>query len=223
MVWHEERMLVGGKLVEAADGATFDNVNPATEELIGAAADGSESDMDAAIAAARVAFDETPWATDVPLRVRCLRQLHEGLLRHADELRETIVAEVGCPVLLTSGPQLDTPTGAVAWIADFLERYPWEEDIGFAEMFGLRSHRTIRREPVGVVGAITPWNFPMQINLAKSRAGTRGRQYRGPQARARYAVGGHAPRADRGRGDGHPGRRPQRRDVVEPFDRAAAG
>ncbi len=167
MVWHEERMLVGGKLLEAADGASFNNVNPATEEVIGVAADGSASDMDAAIAAARMAFDETPWATDVPLRLRCLRQLHEGLLRHADELRETIVAEVGCPVLLTSGPQLDTPIGAVAWIADFLERYPWEEDIGIAEMFGLRSQRTIRREPVGVVGAITPWNFPMQINLAK--------------------------------------------------------
>jgi aldehyde dehydrogenase (NAD+) len=166
-VWHEGRMLIGGRLVDAAGGARFDNVNPATEQVIGTVADGTERDMDAAIAAARAAFDESGWSTDVGLRLACLRQLHEGLLRHAEELRPTLVAEVGCPVLLTSGPQLDSPVAAVAWMADLLERYEWEEDLGVAEVFGRSSVRTVRREPTGVVGAITPWNFPMQINLAK--------------------------------------------------------
>ncbi|HEV3264683.1 MAG TPA: aldehyde dehydrogenase family protein [Acidimicrobiales bacterium] len=166
-LWREERMFVGGSLIEAADGARFDNVNPVTEEIIGTVADGSHAEMDAAIGAARAAFDETTWSTDAALRLRCLRQVHEGLLRHAEELRGTLVAEVGCPVLLTYGPQLASPIDGVAWVADLLERYQWEEDLGVAEPFGRRTHRTIRREPVGVVGAITPWNFPMQINLAK--------------------------------------------------------
>jgi len=165
--WREERLLIGGALVEARSGATFDNVNPATEAVIGVAANASPHDMDSAIGAARQAFDDSPWSTDVALRLHCLRQLHEGLERHAEELRDTIVAEVGCPVMLTSGPQLAMPVEGVAWVTKLLEGYEWEKDLGIAEPFGIRSRRTVRREPTGVVGAITPWNFPMQINLAK--------------------------------------------------------
>ena len=65
--WREERLLIGGKLVDASDGGTFENVNPATEEVLGVVADGTAADMDAAIAAARRAFDETDWSTDVAL------------------------------------------------------------------------------------------------------------------------------------------------------------
>jgi aldehyde dehydrogenase (NAD+) len=166
-LWHEERMLIGGGLVAAAGGARFENVNPATEEVIGVAADGSAADMDAAIGAARTAFDRTDWSTDVELRLRCLRQLQEGLLRHADRFRDTLVAEVGTPVMLIDGPQFATPVGGLGWVADLLEKYEWETDLGYAEPFGFRSRRTLRREPAGVVGAVTPWNFPMQINLAK--------------------------------------------------------
>jgi aldehyde dehydrogenase (NAD+) len=75
-LWREERMLIGGALVEAADGATYENVDPATERVLGVAADAGPRDMAAAIAAARAAFDGTSWSTDVALRVRCLRQLH---------------------------------------------------------------------------------------------------------------------------------------------------
>ena len=123
--------------------------------------------MDAAIAAARRAFDETSWATDVVFRVRCLRQLQQALEKHADELRATTVAEVGAPVALTHGPHLDTPVDGVGWVADLAERYEWVTDLGEAEPFGMRSRRFVHREATGVVGAITPWNFPNQINLAK--------------------------------------------------------
>ena len=68
-MWTEDRLLIGGAFVPAADGATFDDVNPATEQVIGVAADASTADMDAAIAAARSAFDDTTWSTDVALRV----------------------------------------------------------------------------------------------------------------------------------------------------------
>ncbi|MCU1452286.1 MAG: Aldehyde Dehydrogenase [Acidimicrobiales bacterium] len=165
--WHDERLLVDGKLVPARGGATFDNVNPATEQVIGVAADGTSEDMDEAIGAARRAFDATSWSSDVELRVRCVRQLREAFERHLEEIRATTVAEVGCPVALTHGPQLASPVAAIGWVADLLERYEWVTDLGVAEPFGQRSHRSVHREAVGVVGAITPWNFPHQINLAK--------------------------------------------------------
>src|SRR5436309_7000713 len=68
----EPRMLIDGELVDAANGSTFDNVNPADEEVLGVCADGSADDMRRAIAAARRAFDETAWATDHKFRRRCL-------------------------------------------------------------------------------------------------------------------------------------------------------
>jgi aldehyde dehydrogenase (NAD+) len=166
--WREERMLIDGELVPAVSGATYENVNPATEEVIGVTADGGAADMDAAIHAARTAFDATDWSTNVPLRLRCLRQLQDSLLKHSEELRATTVAEVGCPVSLTYGAQLDAPVAGIGWVADLLEKYEWIEDLGIAEPFGIRSHRYAQREAAGVVGAITPWNFPIQINLAKA-------------------------------------------------------
>jgi aldehyde dehydrogenase (NAD+) len=165
-LWQDERMLIDGELVEAT-GGTYDNVNPATEQVIGVAADGSSSDMDRAIGAARRAFDQTSWSTDTAFRVACVRQLHKSLVEHAEELRATTVAEVGCPVALTYGAQLDTPVEGVAWVADLAEGYEWHVDLGEATPFGMPSHRHVYREPVGVVGAITPWNFPIQINLSK--------------------------------------------------------
>jgi aldehyde dehydrogenase (NAD+) len=160
-------LLIDGRLVPAADGGTFDNVNPATEEVIGVTADGTAADMDLAISAARRAFDETGWSTDLGLRVRCLRQLQEALTKNAEELRSAILAEIGTPVALTHGPQLDVPVEGIGWVADLAEGYEWTSDLGEAAPFGIRTHRWVQREPAGVVGAITPWNFPMQINLAK--------------------------------------------------------
>ncbi len=163
----EERLYIGGELRPAKSGAVFETLNPATEEVLGVAADGGAEDMDEAIAAARRAFDETTWSTDVEVRVRGLRQLHEAFLRHSDEIRSMTVAEVGSPVSMTTHAQLDSPVAGLAWVADLAERYEWEQDLGVAEPLGIASHRWIRKEAGGVVGAISPWNVPHQINLAK--------------------------------------------------------
>ncbi len=72
----EPRMLIDGKLVDADSGKTFDNVNPATEEIIGQVADGSTAEMQRAIDGARRAFDETDWSTNHAFRKQCLQQLH---------------------------------------------------------------------------------------------------------------------------------------------------
>jgi aldehyde dehydrogenase (NAD+) len=82
-------------------------------------------------------------------------------------MRALTIAEAGSPAFLTTGPQYDVPVESLRWTIDLAEGYAWETDLGIAEPMGIRTHRTIRKEPVGVVAAITPWNFPNQINLAK--------------------------------------------------------
>src|SRR5437016_5486506 len=96
----ETRNLIDGKLVGASNGATFPNVNPATEEVIGVAADGTRGDMDRAIGAARRAFDTTDWSTNPAFRRRCIEQLHAALVSAKEELREVVVAEAGSPLML---------------------------------------------------------------------------------------------------------------------------
>src|SRR4029079_17525292 len=74
---------------------------------------------------------------------------------------------VGAPRMLTSAAQLEGPVEDLSFCADTAENYSWRHDLGVAAPMGIKTQRTIAREAVGVVGAITPWNFPHQINLAK--------------------------------------------------------
>ncbi len=163
----EERMLIDGALVPSSTGAVFETLNPATEEVLGVAADASGEDAERALGAARRAFDESSWSTDLALRVRCLRQLQAAMLRHAEELRAMTIAETGSPLFMTHSAQLDDPVASLGWVADLAESYPWVTDLGTAEPLGMAARRWLRREAAGVVAAITPWNVPHQINLAK--------------------------------------------------------
>jgi aldehyde dehydrogenase (NAD+) len=159
-------LLIDGKLSPGSAGV-FPTINPATEEVLGAAADGDAGDMGRAIEAARRAFDETDWSRNTELRVRCVRQLRDALRDHLEEMRELTIAEVGAPRMLTASAQLEGPVDDLAFSAYTAESYRWNQDLGEASPMGIPSRRTIAREAVGVVGAITPWNFPHQINLAK--------------------------------------------------------
>ena len=120
-----DRNLIDGNLVASSSGATFETLNPATEDVLGVAADANAADMDAAIAAARRAFDEDVegWTTDVGFRARCLRQLRDAMQSHSDELRDLTIAEVGAPRFLTTLAQLDSPVEDLGYIADLAENY----------------------------------------------------------------------------------------------------
>ena len=159
-------LFIDGKMSTGNTG-TFPTINPATEEVLGVAADADADDMGRAIDAARHAFDETEWSRNTELRVRCVRQLRDAMREHIEELREITIAEVGAPRMLTAAAQLEGPVGDLSFAADTAESYVWNTDLGEASPMGIPTRRTIAREAMGVVGAITPWNFPHQINLAK--------------------------------------------------------
>ena len=161
------QLLIDGKLSAASDETTYPILNPATGAEIGQAPDATADDMEAAIVAARRAFDETDWSTNLELRVRCLRQLHAALLEEKAAFEALTTAEVGMPGFMMGAAGFDVPVEGLKWVTDLVESYEFETDLGVASPMGIPSRRTVRREPVGVVAAITPWNVPTQINLAK--------------------------------------------------------
>ena len=164
-LFHEDRLLIDGELVSA--GRSFETVDPSTGKVLGTASDAEAGHVEAAVAAARRAFDTTDWMRDRDLRLRCLRQLYDALHEHREELRELTIAEVGAPRSLTHGAQLDEPIEMVKYYADLLERYEFREELGVAESRGRRHRRWVEKEAGGVVAAILPYNFPNQLALAK--------------------------------------------------------
>jgi acyl-CoA reductase-like NAD-dependent aldehyde dehydrogenase len=160
-----KRLLIDGRLVETEK--SFPSLNPATGAVLDQAPDATVAQAEAAVAAARRAFDTTAWATDVQLRIRCLDQLHQALTDHLEELRELTIAEVGAPRMLTYGPQLDDPVKLVRYYADLLRKYPLTEELGEKEIRGQRHRRWVEKEAVGVVAGITAYNYPNQLALAK--------------------------------------------------------
>jgi acyl-CoA reductase-like NAD-dependent aldehyde dehydrogenase len=161
----DRRLLIDGQLVETA--RTFRSLNPATGEVLGHAPDATVADAEAAVAAARRAFDTTDWATNTELRIRCLEQLHAALVDHRDELAALNTAEVGATAGLNAGPQLDAPIEIVRYYAELLKTYPLTEDLGDTESHGMQHRRWVEKEAAGVVAAIIAYNYPTQLALAK--------------------------------------------------------
>src|ERR1700733_8852159 len=159
------RMLIDGKLVTAD--RTYPSVNPATGQVLDHAPDASVADAQAAIAAARRAFDTTGWSTDAEFRARCLDQLHRVLTEHKEMLRELTIADVGAPRVLTNGPQLEEAIEIVRYYADLLPGYPMTQELGLTEFRGQQHRRWVEKEPAGVVAAIIGYNYPTQLALAK--------------------------------------------------------
>ena len=160
-------LYIDGELRPAASGRTYANIGPASGSEIGRAADVDASDIETAIAAARRAFDDGVWGRDRALRAAALRRWRDRLRTLADRWRPSIAAETGAPLGLTYGYQLDLPIRFMDWTLDLAERHDYERDIGVTRAMDMPTRRLVVQEPVGVIAAITPWNAPVQINLAK--------------------------------------------------------
>lgn len=158
-------MLIDGQLVEAP--GTVASLNPATGEVLDQAPEATVEQAEASVLAARRAFDTTGWSTDLPMRIRCLNQLHQSLIKHKEELRELTIAEVGHPRAITYGAGLDQPIELVRYYADLVANHPFTEDLGEVEVRGQRHRRWVEKEAAGVVSAIIAYNYPTQLALAK--------------------------------------------------------
>jgi len=160
----QQKMLIGGEWVDAASGKTFDAIDPATEAVLARVALGDREDVNRAVLAARTAFESGEWPQLLPSqRAKLLWRLADLIESHADELAELESLDNGKPV--TYAKFVD-----VAWAVDFL-RYMagWGTKIEGRSIPisnslvppGTQFHCYTREEPVGVVGQIVPWNFPL--------------------------------------------------------------
>ncbi len=152
----EPKLYLGGRWVPG-QGEDSPVECPATEETVAVATQASEAQLEEAVEAARRSF--ATWAeTSVEDRTGLLRRLYEVLTERADLLAETITKELGTPPPLNRRFQVDVPLAALAATTDALVTYPFQTEIG---------NSLVLREPVGVVGAITPWNLPLHQVLVK--------------------------------------------------------
>jgi aldehyde dehydrogenase (NAD+) len=148
---------IDGARVPSASSETIDVVDPTTAEVIATVPKGDVADVDRAVAAARRAFES--WsATPVAERASYLRAISAALAEHATELAELAARDVGTPVSSGRYMHAKLPASTFANMADNIERFEFEERDG---------PLLLVREPVGVVGAITPWNYPLHQIAAK--------------------------------------------------------
>ena len=155
-------LYIGGDWIEPRSGR-YDDVSPATEETIAQAPNADLDDVDAAIGAAREAFDEGPWAIAIPdERARCLTQLGIALLKHADDFFALSQVEWGTPtnerLIQVDGPAF------MALHAGELAAQLTDEPI---DAYGAAGTTLLRHQPLGVVSVLTPWNFPHSLNVMK--------------------------------------------------------
>ena len=156
-VTEESAVLIGGRWTPSIDGHSVPVISPATEEPIAHVTLGGVQDIERAILAARDAFDNGPWPRMSPHeRAQVLARASELVMERHDELAETITLEVGTPHR-SSPCARASPTCATCSMST--SRWP-RPTHGSRSDRGLRSEVEIRQEPVGVVGAIVPWNVP---------------------------------------------------------------
>jgi aldehyde dehydrogenase (NAD+) len=163
----EAKLFIDGELRDAEGGRTFDVIGPWTGEPVGKAADASAADVDAAIAAARHAFDKTDWATDVDRRVALVTKLRDLFIANKERLSDLARHEAGAAWGAVGRAHVDM---AMEGWDDYLAAFPkvtWERDYGGRTAYGFETLRKAVYEPIGVVAAITPWNVPLYVNVGK--------------------------------------------------------
>ncbi|MFP4513575.1 MAG: aldehyde dehydrogenase family protein [Acidimicrobiales bacterium] len=152
-----DKIYIDGAWVAPQGTGSTDVINASTEEVMGRIATGNEADVDTAVAAARRAF-ETWSAQPVDERLKYVQRLAEELTARTDEIAETVSGEVGMPINFAKMIQAGLPASTTASVVETAKNFEWEEQI---------NNSLVVREPIGVVGCITPWNYPLHQTMAK--------------------------------------------------------
>ena len=158
---NEHRQLyIDGAWVDPAGTEMIDVISASTEAVMGRIPEGTPADVDRAVAAARAAFDG--WAAKTPAeRAEVVAAIGEGMVERRDELSGLISGEVGMPRKLAGIIQVGLPVAVAGGFPAIVEDFAWQEEVG---------NSLVVREPVGVVAAITPWNYPLHQIVAKLAA-----------------------------------------------------
>ena len=152
-----EKLYVNGQWVEPAGKGMLDVINSTTEEVMGRIPEGNAEDINRAVAAASAAFER--WSmTSAAERSGFLQKIAEGLVARQSEIAAVIASEVGMPLPLATMVQAGMPAMVMGSYAKMLSEYSFEEQIG---------NSLVVKEPVGVIGCITPWNYPLHQVVAK--------------------------------------------------------
>jgi len=158
-----DTFFIGGDWVAPAGTGVIDVVSPHTEEVVGRVPDGTPADMDRAVAAARQAFDHGPWPRmTMAERAAVVGRLAEIYAARQGEIAELITLEMGSPITFSQLAQAPQPLGMLQYYAELGKTFPVEE-----ERPGTFGNVTVRREPVGVVAAVVPWNVPQFVIMIK--------------------------------------------------------
>jgi betaine-aldehyde dehydrogenase len=159
-----DRLFIGGEWVEPASSRTIDVISPHTEELVGRVPEGTEADIDRAVVAARDAFDNGEWPRLTPEeRIAAVQKFSEVYAAHIPDMAAVITEEMGSPISFSNLAQSPAPWMMLNTFLQIAAEYPWEE----RRQGVLGSDVIVRREPVGVVGAIVPWNVPQFVTMSK--------------------------------------------------------
>jgi aldehyde dehydrogenase (NAD+) len=159
-----KRLFIGGEWVEPASSRTIDVISPHTEEVIGRVPEGIEADIDRAVASARDAFDNGEWPRLAPAdRIAAVQKFSDAYAAHIPEMAALITEEMGSPITFANLGQSPAPWMMLNTFLEVAGAYPWEE----TRQGVLGSDVIVRREPVGVVGAIVPWNVPQFVTMSK--------------------------------------------------------
>ncbi|MDF5753301.1 aldehyde dehydrogenase [Spongiactinospora sp. TRM90649] len=162
MLQHD-RLFIGGDWVAPAGTGTIEVISPHTEEPVGRVPDGTPADVDRAVAAARWAFDHGPWPRmTMAERAAVVGRLADLYEARQGEMADLITSEMGSPITFSRMAQAPQPLGMLRYYAGLGATYEVED-----ERPGLFGPVTVRREPVGVVAAIVPWNVPQFVIMSK--------------------------------------------------------
>ena len=154
---NRETLYIGGEWVPSSGTGQIEVTNATTEEVMSTIPESTQEDIDRAVRAARAAF--AGWSqTPAEERARLMARVAEGLQARAQEIASVIAQEMGMPVKLAQRIQVGLPTTTFASMPQLVAEVPFEEQIG---------NSLVVREPVGVVGCITPWNYPLHQIAAK--------------------------------------------------------